>query len=544
MSARLKKTAVISKTIQVGATTLISRFLGLFRTILMARFLGASVVADVFSMVYLVPNSLRKIFAEGSLNAAFVPTFIQTYKKEGLEAANSFMSTTILVIQGFLLILCGIIFIKAETVLRIISPGWFIDPTTIMMHIPLGVYLLRIVVGLIIMFSTCALLAGALHSVSHFTVPALSSVILNVLFITQVFICMHFNLSVVYLSYALVFNGFVIVLMHVITYKLKGFSLALPTSQSWKDLGRMLMRFLECSVSGGALIINSFIDSSFASYLQVGSVVIMSYANNFMSIPISVFATAFSTILLPQCSHMALNARKRMSFYMLEAAKLVAWLTIPTILFISFFSKEIFETTLQSKNFTAAHVALAAPLLSAFTAGLFFLSMNKIVLQMFYACRCTRLPALICLSGTAINFILNIFFLRPFGSVGLAVATTIAAGFQLVFYCIALRKKLNFNLYLPQFGKFLTRYLFQLTCFFGPMMISFFILNKYAYAYLPLKTYCLLFHSLLLWFWVAPTVLLGMFVVYLTRRRFGIRMYFLGHSKKKRCIPSTTCPTE
>ena len=539
MAIRLKRKSIILKTIQVGFSVLASRLLGMAREVIMVRYLGVNRVADAFVMAWRMPNSLRKIFAEGSLNAAFVPTFISEYKKDGTEAANSLMAATQLVIQGFLLLLCLFIFIKTELVLRLVAPGWFINPAVTAEHIALVIYLTRIVIFLILAFSTSALLGGALNSVSRFSVPASSQIVLNICFIIYILIGIKFNLSVVYLAYAMILNGIILVTMHIIAYKSAGFSFSRPTPHAWHAFKTVLFKFIPCSISGGALIINTFVDQSFATYIPAaGSVVLVYYANSFMTIPNSVFANAFSTVLLPQCAQIACYARKRLSFYLFEATKFIAWLTIPTILFMCFFAKELLETTLLSENFTMESVNIAASLLIIFTAGLFFISLNKIILQMFYACHKTMLPALICVGGATCNFALNLLFLKPFGIYGIPLATTIASGFQLLLYIIGLKKHLNFSVYTKQTSTFLGKYLLQLCCFLIPAYLFFKSAQMLSAYYFSERFVHIVFHTLVLWVWVMPLFLLVMYAIYRTRKSFGIRLYFIGAQKRssKNCI--------
>ena len=99
----LTKSAIIKHTFQVGANTLVSRLLGLTREILQVNFLGVGLIADAFTAAFFLPNSLRKIFAEGALTAAFVPTFIKIFKRDGVEKANSLMTLSFLLFEGAVL---------------------------------------------------------------------------------------------------------------------------------------------------------------------------------------------------------------------------------------------------------------------------------------------------------------------------------------------------------------------------------------------------------------------------------------------------------
>ncbi len=64
-----------------GFFTLISRILGYLRDILIAIFLGASIFADAFFVAFRLPNTFRRLFAEGTFNAAFIPSYTSTKLK-------------------------------------------------------------------------------------------------------------------------------------------------------------------------------------------------------------------------------------------------------------------------------------------------------------------------------------------------------------------------------------------------------------------------------------------------------------------------------
>ena len=64
-----------------GFFTLISRILGYLRDILIAIFLGASIFADAFFVAFRLPNTFRRLFAEGTFNAAFIPSYTSSKLK-------------------------------------------------------------------------------------------------------------------------------------------------------------------------------------------------------------------------------------------------------------------------------------------------------------------------------------------------------------------------------------------------------------------------------------------------------------------------------
>ena len=72
---------IIKSTGTFSFYTLISRISGYFRDILIAIFLGSGPIADAFFVAFRIPNTFRRIFGEGSFNAAFVPSYSKELTK-------------------------------------------------------------------------------------------------------------------------------------------------------------------------------------------------------------------------------------------------------------------------------------------------------------------------------------------------------------------------------------------------------------------------------------------------------------------------------
>ena len=96
---------LIKSTGTFGFYTIISRLLGYFRDILIAIFLGAGLIADTFFVAFRIPNTFRRLFAEGTFNAAFVPSYTSLLtkgKKKSYQFANDIFN--LLLISLFFLV--------------------------------------------------------------------------------------------------------------------------------------------------------------------------------------------------------------------------------------------------------------------------------------------------------------------------------------------------------------------------------------------------------------------------------------------------------
>ena len=54
---------------------ILSRILGYIRDFFIAIYLGSGPIADAFFVAFRIPNTFRRLFAEGTFNAAFVPSY-------------------------------------------------------------------------------------------------------------------------------------------------------------------------------------------------------------------------------------------------------------------------------------------------------------------------------------------------------------------------------------------------------------------------------------------------------------------------------------
>ena len=104
--------------------TLISRLLGYFRDILIAIFLGTSIYADAFFVAFRLPNTFRRLFAEGVFNAAFIPSYAKESiinKVEGKKFADDVFNLLIIVLLSIIFL----IEIFTPAIVYLIAPGFY-----------------------------------------------------------------------------------------------------------------------------------------------------------------------------------------------------------------------------------------------------------------------------------------------------------------------------------------------------------------------------------------------------------------------------------
>jgi putative peptidoglycan lipid II flippase len=232
--------------------TLISRILGYLRDILIAIFLGASIFADAFFVAFRLPNTFRRLFAEGTFNAAFIPSYTSAKiesKIKGQKFADDVLSALLLI----LLFIVTIVEIFTPYLIYIIAPGFLGDQ----IKFNLAVELTRITFPFLIFVSLSSFFAGILNSNNKFAAAAATPIILNVVLIISLIFSFMKGLDYVkQLSYGVTIAG-IIQLFFLIYVTKKFYKPALNFNLRFSNkVNFFLKNFYQAILSSGVTQIN------------------------------------------------------------------------------------------------------------------------------------------------------------------------------------------------------------------------------------------------------------------------------------------------
>ncbi|HBY05816.1 MAG: Integral membrane protein MviN [candidate division TM6 bacterium GW2011_GWE2_42_60] len=523
MAIRLTRGSIVKKTVQLGFITVASKVVGLVRETLMSRYMGVSAVSDAFHVAFRLPSSLRKIFAEGALSAAAVPTLTAVARKGGKEQVSKVLSLLFLVTQVFLMVGCIVASIFAVKVTHFFAPGWGSEVTEKSL---MAARCFHILIFFIMTTSSGALLAGALQTANLFSVPIVTQVGTNILMVCELWLCWKYDLPIEVLAWCILFNSIAMLGLTVWYYFRVGFAFCRPDKESIVSMKQILYKFIPCAVGLGVLEINLIIDGQIASFLPVGAVTLLRQTYAFTRIPLGIFATTFASVLLPHFSRIGGYAPRRLSFYLFEATKLIWWVTVPATLLMITFSYKIFYTLVFAGRMTLENTQQLSILLSIFIVGLFFLSLDKIVLNMFYAQHETILPVFAALVSAVVNTALSLAFLSTLGLYGIVLSTVIATGVKIALCLWWLRRRFHFVYYGYALWAFLQKSVLQFACM-AALLWALYMACYLLISFLPGPLALALLWKLWYWFWVGPLCLVVALVMYKTRRLFGIKLHFL-----------------
>jgi putative peptidoglycan lipid II flippase len=109
----------------IGGLTMVSRLAGFAREMIFARILGAGAVTDAFLMAFLLPNTFRRLFAEGAFSAAFVPMFSKRLHSDGgLDSARTFSNDVLSVFVPVLVVIVALFELAMPAVVWMLASDW------------------------------------------------------------------------------------------------------------------------------------------------------------------------------------------------------------------------------------------------------------------------------------------------------------------------------------------------------------------------------------------------------------------------------------
>jgi putative peptidoglycan lipid II flippase len=406
---------------------------------IMAFALGAGVFADAFFVAFRIPNLLRRLFGEGSLTMAFIPVYSRLCEEEGEEAAQA-MARSAMIWLG--VILAGITIVAellAGPLTLAIAPGFTRDAELF----DTTVDLVRICFPYVVFICGVALCMGVLNARGRFLAPAMAPAVLNVAMIGSALFGYWFGLNVAYsMAYGVLIGGFAQWLCQQPALRAAGFSWRGPWSWRNKGVARMGLLMLPTVFGAAVYQLNILLGTLLASFLPVGSVSYLYYADRLVQFPLGVFGLAISTAALPSLARLA--ARREMEEYdgaMSLSLGLTLFIALPSAAGLIGLAGPMVSLLFERGAFTAEAVAATSHALVAYSVGLPFIALARPLVAGFYALEDTRTPVKIAVLCLVVNIGLGLLLMRPLAHVGLALAVSLSSMLNFLLLHMGLARK-------------------------------------------------------------------------------------------------------
>ena len=417
--------------------TLISRILGYLRDILIAIFLGASIFADAFFVAFRLPNTFRRLFAEGTFNAAFIPSYTSAKiedKKKGKNFADNILSSLLLI----LILLVTLVEIFTPYLIYIIAPGFLEDQT----KLNLAVELTRITFPFLLFVSLSSFFAGILNSNNKFAAAAAAPIILNVILIISLALSFMYKLNYAkQLSYGVTIAG--IIQLFFLIYVTKKFYK--PTLNFKLQLNSKVKFFFKklfpSIMSSGVTQINILVGTIIASF-QTGAVSYLYYADRVYQINLAIAGIAVGTVSLPVLSKAFKTKNlKKISNVQNKSFELSLLFSIPASFGLILASEEIVNALFGYGSFFEDDVKMTAVALKFFGYGVPAFALIKILSNFFFARDNTKTPFYISVFVVLSNILISVSFFNEIGFIIIPIATSISTWVGVLIYIYLLNSK-------------------------------------------------------------------------------------------------------
>jgi putative peptidoglycan lipid II flippase len=421
----------------------ISRIAGLVREIATASFFGIRGPFSAFTIAFQVPNLFANLFANAALSAAFVPVFTELLQRGRRREAFRLASTLFWIMLIALGALTAFFILAAGVIMPLFTGSKFggtLDGMTAGFS--------QVLFPVILLLGLTGLLVGVLQSYDHFSIPAISPAVWNLVILLLLLILrprFHGEEAQLYLyATAILVATFVQFLMAAGALSRIDFRLQLHID--WHDprIKQVFTLMLPVTIGLGIVNLDQLINSVFGTLVSREAPRAIDNAFRVYMLPQGLFSVAVATVLFPTLSRMAADRDVRsMRRAVGIGMRQINLLLIPAAAFMIVLATPIVRLLFQRGNFDAHSTHVVAVALFWFAFSLPFGGLNLLLTRTFFAVQRPWIPTRLAALNIVVDVIVSIGLYKPFGIAGLIIGT-VAANAVMTFLQVQ-RLRIGFN---------------------------------------------------------------------------------------------------
>lgn len=438
---KLKAAGLLRSVTLISSLTLLSRVLGFIRDMAIAYVLGAGYKADVFFVAFRIPNLFRRLYAEGSLSLPYMPELGRACAL-GDDGTFSRLASNLggLAITLYLgLVLLGVA--TAPLVVSLLAPGFLGSGAKWQLAVTLSRYLFPYVFCI----GVAGFAMAILNTREHFGAPAAAPSLLNVSMLALLALGSYFEIAPEWsLTWGIILGG--VLQLGLQWHWVRRFVVSWSWSRWWRAPEVIsVFKLLVPTVLGAAVYhLNIFVATLFASFLTVGSISYLYYAERLIQFPLGLFGGAIGTSVLPRLTRQsALEEWSAFRQQIVDAIELLWFLTIPAAAGLWVIRVPLIHLLFQRGEFSEIVTIMTAEALGYYALGLWAVAGFRVLVGAWYALGEAYIMIWTGVTALALNLILSALLIGPLGHGGLALATSIAAIVNFVLLVSLLGKRLG-----------------------------------------------------------------------------------------------------
>ena len=433
---------VARNTVIFSIATGFSRIAGLVREIVASSYFATSGAFSAFTIAFQVPNLVRSLFADAALSAAFVPVFTELIEKGNKRDAVRLASTLFFLIVAVLSLICLVFIAGAHLIMPLFTGDEFsasLDDLT--------AGLAQVMFPIVVLLGVNGLLVGILNAYDHFSIPAISPLVWNVVILVFLIGARpFFDGDGELYAYAIGILAGTVVQLAMALPVLRRLGFALELSFDWRDerVKQVLRLMLPVTIGLGIINFSLLINSTLGTLISEQAPRAIDAAFRIYMLPQGIFSVAIATVLFPALSRFAARQdltglRERLG----QGLRLVSLLLIPAAAATLALSTPITRLIYEHGEFGPGSTELVSEALFWFSFSLPFNGLNLLLTRTFFSLQKPWLPTAISVAGLAANLVVSLALYRPFGIAGIVVGTAASSAATTVLLARLARRELD-----------------------------------------------------------------------------------------------------
>lgn len=396
------------------------------REIVASSYFATSGAFSAFTIAFQVPNLVRSLFADAALSAAFVPVFTELLEKGRRREAFQLASTLFWVILIALGAITAFFILAAGVIMPIFTGTHFNGQLD---HLTIG--LSKVLFPIVVLLGLNGLLVGILQTYDHFSIPAISPLVWNVVIIVVlVALRTHFHGQDQLYAYAIgVLIGTVVQLLMAVA-ALGRIDFRLRLHVDWHDprIRRVFALMLPVTLGLGIINFDLLINSSLGTLVSDEAPRAIDAAFRIYMLPQGMFSVAVATVLFPTMSRLA--ARRDVAGLRASVGtgmRQIFLLLIPAAAFMVVLATPITRLIYQHGSFGGHSTDEVSLALFWFSFSLPFAGVNLLLTRTFFAVQRPWIPTRLAVLNMVVDVIVSVALYKPFGIAGLVIGTAAAS---------------------------------------------------------------------------------------------------------------------
>jgi putative peptidoglycan lipid II flippase len=420
----------------------LSRIAGLAREVVASSYFGTQGRFSAFTIAFQVPNLVRSLFADAALSAAFVPVFTELLEHGKRREAFRLASTLFFLILAALGAITAFFILIAPALMPLVTGDKFTPALD-----DLTVGLSQVLFPIVVLLGLNGLIVGILNAYDHFTIPALSPLVWNVVIIgLLVGLRPLFDGPDEMYAYAIgvlvgtaVQFAIAIPVLGRIDFRLRvAFDLRDPR------LKQVLRLMLPVTIGLGLINFNLFINSTLGTLVDDDAPRSIDAAFRVYMLPQGMFSVAIATVLFPALSRFAAR-RDLAGLRGLSATgvRQIFLMLIPAAAITLVLAEPITRLIYERGEFGAASTDQVSEALFWFSFSLPFAGVNLLLTRSFFSLQRPWTPTALAGVTLLLNVAVSVALYSPFGVAGIVAGTAVSSAAMMLLQARALRRELG-----------------------------------------------------------------------------------------------------